>query len=407
MISIGYNQLVGVSQWSVYEFIVRNWAMLTIIATICVIIGICVLVIGRYVKIMLNILKDTPPPFSMGPLDFKRIEGQIVRFRAFDGTSLRGMFLFCDSSVKRKGMILFCHEFSSDMYSCARYCSQLLSAGYDIFTFDFRGHGESSSEEGYKPRQWVSDREIDDTLGAIAFVEDYLESNNLPIELGMFGISRGAGAAIIASMHNPRIKAIVTDGLFSTDLTIEALMKKWASIFAKVRFVYENHPPVFWRFLRWVVFIFVHRQFNCYYPSVKKALLRMIPRPILMIHGQRDSYISVEQAKYLFELIGEPKELWIVPSAKHNQAVVVAPEEYSKKTISFFDKYLANCNETADENSEHHIAVSGMNAGDAEYANNTDVNKDNNNDNNNDIKDIGNIDSENISESARNIARGA
>ncbi len=384
MTSICNNLLIATSQqWSVYEFIVRNWAMLTIIATVIATIGICTLVIGRYVKIMLNILKDTPPPLAMGPMDFQRIEGQIVRFRAFDGTSLRGMFLWANQSVPRKGIIMFCHEFSSDMYSCARYCRQFLDVGYDIFTFDFRGHGESSSEEGYQPRQWVSDREIDDTLGAIAFVEDYLESQNLPIELGMFGISRGAGAAIIASMHNPAIKAIVTDGLFSTDLTIEALMKKWASIFAKVRFVYENHPPIFWRFLRWVVFIFVHRQFNCYYPSVKKALIHMTPRPIFMIHGQRDSYISTEQAKHLFSLLKEPKELWIVKSAKHNQAVIVEPQQYKQKTIDFFDKYLAHSDTAIDS-----IDNFSENASDSSNSCN-----------------IKNIDNSNVAN--QNIARGA
>ncbi len=407
MISTYNNQLIAIAQWPVYEFIVRNWAMLTIIATVTASIGICALVIGRYVRIMLNILKDTPPPLAMGPMDFKRIEGQIVRFRAFDGTSLRGMFLFTNSSAKRKGIIVFCHEFSSDMYSCARYCRQLLNSGYDIFSFDFRGHGESSSEEGYQPRQWVSDREIDDALGAIAFVEDYLDSQNLPIELGIFGISRGAGAAIIASMHNPAVKAIVTDGLFSTDLTIEALMKKWASIFAKVRFVYENHPPVFWKFLRWVVFIFVHRQFNCYYPSVKKALLRMTPKPIFMIHGQRDSYISTEQAQYLFELLKEPKQLWIVPSAKHNQAVIVKPDEYAQKTIDFFDKHLAHIKQ---KNKNENIEKIEINKNDANtpngFSNNIEhINIEDNAKQNPD--NIENIDSQNKTRTNQNIARGA
>ncbi len=328
-------------QWTIWQFFIRNWAMMTIIATVFASITICALVLGRYIRIMLNILKDTPPPLAMGPLDFERIEGQIVRFRSFDGTSLRGMFLFADRKIPRKGMILFCHEFASDMYSAARYCRPLLKTGYDIFSFDFRGHGESSCEEDYQPRQWISDRDIDDALGALAFVEDYLESQSLPVELGIFGISRGAAAAIIASLRNPAVKAIVTDGLFSTDITLEGLMKRWAYIFAKVKFVYENHPPAFWQFLRWLLFIFVHRKFRCYYPSVRKALPHMLCRPVFMIHGERDSYIPDEQAQYLYSLMAGPKSLWIVPGAKHNQGVIVAPEEYAEKTIGFFDHYLA------------------------------------------------------------------
>ena len=68
---------------------------------------------------------------------------------------------------------------------------------------------------------------------------------------------------------------------------------------------------------------------------------RMMSRPLFMIHGKRDSYIPREQAKTLFELAPEPKSLWIVPGAKHNQAAVVSPQEYAEKTIGFFDHYLA------------------------------------------------------------------
>ena len=326
---------------SVWEFVVRNWAMTTITATVLATVAICALVLARYVRIMLNIMKDTPPPLAWGPLDFERIEGHVVRFRSFDGTSLRGMFLFADRGLPRKGLVLFCHEFTSDMYSCARYCRPLLEAGYDLFSFDFRGHGESSCPEEYQPRQWVSDHEVDDALGAIAFVEDHLESQGLPVELGIFGISRGAGAAIIAARRNPAIKAVLTDGLFSSDMALEALMKRWAYIFAKVKFVYENHPPAFWRFLRWLLFIFAHRKFRCYYPSIRKALPRMHPRPIFMIHGERDSYIPIDQAEFLHQIAPEPKSLWIVPGAKHNQGCIVAAQEYAEKTVGFFDHYLA------------------------------------------------------------------
>lgn len=330
--------------WTVWEFIARNWAMMSIVATIVAMIAIPVLVLGRYVRIMLNILKDTPPPLAMGPLDFDRLEGQIVRFRSFDGTSLRGMFLFGDRSAGGKGMLLFCHEFASDMYSCARYCFPLLEAGFDVFSFDFRGHGESSRQEDYQPRQYASDREVDDVLGAVAFLEDYLVSQGRPLKLGLFGISRGAAAGIVACARNPAIKTIVTDGLFSTDLTLEGYMRKWAGIFARVRFVYENHPDAFWRFLRWLVFLFMHRRYRCRYPSVQKVLRKSVTQPMFMIHGGRDSYIPVEQAKVLFNILKGPKELWIVPQAKHNQSVAVAPADYAARTVDFFDRYLAEAN---------------------------------------------------------------
>jgi pimeloyl-ACP methyl ester carboxylesterase len=332
----------SVATWS--AFILRNWALISMLTTLAILIVVPSLVLRKYIRIMLNIIKDTPPPLSRDPRDYVRIEGESVNFRAFDGVSLRGMFLFSGLPSPSKGMIIFAHEFASDMYSCARYCRPLLEAGYDVFTFDFRGHGKSSDEEGYVPRQWATDRELKDMVGALAFVEDWLEQQGRAPEVGLFGISRGACAGVIAAVHNPRVRALLCDGLFSTDVTLEYLMKRWAYIFAKVRFVYENHPPQFWQYLRWRLLQVCRRKFGVDFPSVRKALKRMPARPILLVHGERDSYIPVEQARFLHELAPEPNQLWIVNGAKHNQSVIHQPKEYARRTVEFFDRHLASLN---------------------------------------------------------------
>jgi len=327
---------------SIWQHFSRNWALVSILCTVTFLIFTPWLILRKYVKIMLNIIEDVPPLLSITPSDFERVEGERVSFRSFDNLNLSGMFLFGEHVGEPKGTIIFFHEYDSDMYSCVRYCRPLLDAGYDVFSFDFRGHGESSNEAGYTPRQWASDREINDALGAIAFVEDWLEQQGRPIEVGLFGISRGAGAAIIAGASNPAVKAFITDGAFSSDSTIEYFMKRWAYIFAKIRFVYENHPPQFWRFLRWLLFCECKRKLGCSFPSARKAIMRMDDaKAMLFIHGQRDSYIPVEQSQKLYEYVSGPKSLWVVPGAKHNQSVVVRPKYYAKRTVAFFDEHLA------------------------------------------------------------------
>jgi len=275
----------------------------------------------------------------------KYIDKGVVRFifreYPLDGLALRGMLVRGRGPEAPKGLIIFAHEYASDRHSCARYCRPLIEAGYDVFSFDFRGHGDSSREPGYQPRQWVTDRELADIQGAIGWGLQWLEQQGRPAKVGLFGISRGACAAILAAAGTPQVQAIVADGAFSSDTTLEALMKRWASIFAKVRIVYENHPPAFWRFLRWLLFLVARRQLNCRFPSVRKALLRMEPRPMLFIHGERDSYIPVEQTRMLYALAGQPKYLWIVPTAKHNQSVAVQPKRYAERTVAFFNRYLA------------------------------------------------------------------
>jgi uncharacterized protein len=343
--------------WWVY--LARNWALVSIFLTLVFLLLTMWLILRKYVKIMFNIIRDTPPPLAMGPCDFERIDGERVVFRAFDNLNLCGMFLFGDHGGRPKGTILFAHEFSSDMYSCARYCRPLLRAGFDVFSFDFRGHGESSLQPGYQPRQWPTNHEVNDILGAIAFVEDWLESRGRPVEVGLVGVSRGGGAAILAAQNNRNVKAIVTDGAFSSDTTLEYLMRRWAYIFAKVRFVYENHPPQFWRFLRWLLLCECRKRLHCTFPSLRKALTRMQgPRPILFIHGERDSYIPVEQSQMLYELAPGPKFLWVVPGAKHNQCVITRPEHYAARTVAFFEHYLAGS--AADDAVERMLSVSPL-----------------------------------------------
>jgi uncharacterized protein len=353
-----------------FDLLFMHWYLLIpLILVLLILWGLAVL--NKYVRLMLNIIRDTPPALLFAPLDFDHLEGHSISFRAYDGTILRGMFVTADLfqektsgtnrfepivptpelpgknrylSIHNRGVIIFCHEFGSDRYSYSRYCKPLLEAGFDIFTFDFRSHGKSGSLPNYQPRLWCSDKEVLDVLGAIYLVESKVKETGREVGIGLFGISRGAGAAILAA-HQTRqrnlVQAVLSDGLFSTDITLESMMKKWVHIFARVRFVYENHRPIFWTFLRWLLVRRARSRFRCQFPSVRKTLLRLKDTPTFLIHGEKDSYIKSEQAHTLYDMSSEPRFLWIVPEAKHNQSVTVDPLRYARRTVGFFEKYLA------------------------------------------------------------------
>lgn len=298
-------------------------------------------VLRKYIRIMINILDDVAP-YPDGCIESIRgLEGEEVSFRAVDGHRLDGIVLQQTSDGAPRGMVIFGHEFGTDRGSCVRYAKMLLETGYDVFAFDFRAHGTSAVETRYRPRQWPSDREHADMLGAIAFIGSYLEQQGRPRDVAIFGISRGAGAAILAAVGINSVKAIVTDGAFSSDSALEYLMRRFATTFAKVRIVAENHPKIFWRFLRWLLFLECRRKFNCRFPSVRKAMVRLGPKPILFIHGEKDSVIPIAQSQLLYDLAAGPKEIWIVPGAKHNQSIMVQPKVYAKRVLRFLDEHLA------------------------------------------------------------------
>jgi pimeloyl-ACP methyl ester carboxylesterase len=227
------------------------------------------LVLRKYIGIMINIIDDCAPSLEGGG-ESSRVLGEARSFRATDGHRLEGVVVpRMDSSQEPLGLVVFAHEFGSDRTSCLRYCRSLLDAGYEVFAFDFRSHGSSGVEPGYRPRQWPSDRERADMLGAIADATDYLEQQGRPRDLAVFGVSRGAGAAILASVGIDNVRAVITDGAFSSDTILEYLMRRFATIFARIRVVAENHPPAFWRFLRWLLLRECARMFFCRFRSVR------------------------------------------------------------------------------------------------------------------------------------------
>jgi len=85
----------------------------------------------------------------------------------------------------------------------------------------------------------------------------------------------------------------------------------------------------------------IRREWGCRFPSLEKALPRLGPRPVLMIHGGNDTYIKPEMAQRLFARARQPKELWLVEGAKHNQALQIAGDEYRQRVLDFFLTHLA------------------------------------------------------------------
>ena len=74
--------------------------------------------------------------------------------------------------------------------------------------------------------------------------------------------------------------------------------------------------------------------------SPKYNIPKISPRPILLIHGRYDNLVPAAQAKLLYKRAGEPKELWLVPGAKHNKCAEVGGFEYKQRLADFFRKYL-------------------------------------------------------------------
>ena len=291
-------------------------------------------VVIQYSGIVARIFEEKP---LFLPLRVARPDdGEEVQFATRDGMNLAGTYLKT-RSARRAGVLIFCHEFLGNRWSVLPYLDHLRDHGFDLFTFDFRNHGDSDRDARYNPLQWVSDHEIRDLHAALGYLRSRPDAD--PAGYGFFGVSRGGGAALCVASQERGAWGVITDGAFPTRSTVVAYIHRWAEIYVRSQWFWNLAPTPLFEYLGWTGRMRTQFRTGSRYPSVERAVARLTPRPWLAIHGQKDAYIGVAIAEKFVGRASEPKELWIVPQAKHNRCREKAPELYAARLVQFFERY--------------------------------------------------------------------
>lgn len=288
----------------------------------------------KFLDNLLRIFQERP--YFIIPRGDPRPGAESVSFKTRDGLNLHGCYL--KSEQPRKGVVLFGLEFGSNCWSCQSYCESLLSAGFDVFAFEPRSQGTSDAMEGYKPLQWLTSYEVVDTQAALAYLKTRDDAD--PKGIGFFGISKGANAGLMAASRDRYVRCIVTDGAFGTYTTMIPYMRKWVALYNESYLTHGLLPSWFYGAVAMAGMRKVQRECSLKFMHIEGAMSKL-KRPLLMIHGGGDTYIKVEMARELFRRAAGPKAFWVVPEAKHNQALNIAGAEYSRRVVDFFGHHLA------------------------------------------------------------------
>lgn len=283
------------------------------------------------------------PLFEKGPLfnvkpTSEDPRAEPVTFVNADGLTLRGGFYHHDDQPAR-GVIVFCHEYGGNHWSAMNYCEGLWQAGFDVLAFDFRNQGDSDRQPNYEPVHWLTEYEVTDVLGAIDYVAQRPELTGLSI--GLFGVSRGGGAALVAAARNAAVESVAVDSAFATDIMMQLYAHRWSTLVVPA-WVYRMIP--WWHTLLTLSLIrrISQRRRRVHFANVERWLRRLATRDVFFVSGARDSYVLPEVTHKLAELVGPHcPEPWIVPQAKHNMARQQDPENYDRKLVGFFEKMPA------------------------------------------------------------------
>jgi len=295
----------------------RRRAFLTLIGSLLTILavgyfGISAVMADRLSQAMRIPLTHTPADFGLA---YER-----VRFAsAVDNIRLEGWYV--DSPGSKVILLLHGKDGTRESGDAAMPLARAFAQnGYDVFMFDFRGHGESDGN-----RFSVGQLEVRDVAGAL----NYLKGRGIT-EVGTLGFSMGAATALNAAPDHPELRAIVADSSFADlNLILETELPKASGL-----------PPIF----NPGVLFMVHTLYGMDLPNniPAHAVARLGSRPVLLIHGGSDDLVPVSHA-YMLQKAGanDPNlQMWIVPNAGHTRAFEHTPEEYLRRVIAFFDQNM-------------------------------------------------------------------
>ena len=185
---------------------------------------------------------------------------------------------------------------------------QISREGMGLLRFDFRGIGESEGEE----EDNTISKKIFDLSAAVDFIRSYSGSGN---RIGLLGSSLGGFLSLIKASMDREIRAVV---IWATPLHMDDLGSK------KEEEDYPLPPEAFFEDLP------------------RHRLMPLLPNVsnCLVIHGEKDELVPVEQALGIFNRLGIPKEIHIIGGADHRLIDPAHRRRAIELSVDWFKKYF-------------------------------------------------------------------
>jgi len=221
-----------------------------------------------------------------------------------DGLELAGE-LYIPSESQPCPALCICHGIPAAPYNpqdrgYATLAQRFCAAGFITLIFNFRGTGKSLGNLDILG--WSRD------LGAaIDFLSGLSRVNKTRICL--LGFSGGAAVGIYVAAHDSKIFSLVACAC-PADFSLLAAREETPFSIHRFREIGairdKDFPPSIEEWLRGFKTI-----------SSLHWIDKISPRPLLLVHGDADEVVPVEQAYKLYQKAKEPKELAIIPGARH------------------------------------------------------------------------------------------
>jgi uncharacterized protein len=236
-----------------------------------------------------------------------------VTLTAEDGTRLAGWYV----PSRTGAAVVVLHGSGSSRLNVLEHVGVLGRAGYGVMAIDARGHGKSGGEP--MDLGWFAGLDIG---AGVSYLSGRPEVD--PGRIAVLGVSMGGVGALTAAAEDPRIAAVVAEGVAVTS-------------FADTR---SFGPDRWWKVpFYWMATLGADLLSTASPPmAMKDAVVGIGSRPILLISG-RGSDESFLNREYL--AAGSPNtELLALPDTKHSLGIWSHRDRWTHSVLGFLERAL-------------------------------------------------------------------
>jgi hypothetical protein len=235
-------------------------------------IFVLIVVVGRLLHRYFIYIPDRA---RVDPKDAGLERVEEVVFRAADGTKLIAWYL--PAQVGRPTLLYFTGN-SGNTANRASKIKAIAGDGYGVFMLNYRRYGGS---EGRPSESRI-------TADAVSAYDTLRGLGVAPHDIVAYGESLGTAVATRLSLQR-HVEGLVLEAPFTSIVDVGKLMWKYFPL----DFIMADQ-----------------------YRTIER--IGAVTAPVFIVHGGRDAVIPLDQARHVFHMAAEPKNMVVVPQAGHN-----------------------------------------------------------------------------------------
>jgi alpha-beta hydrolase superfamily lysophospholipase len=215
-------------------------------------------------------------------------------------------------------VVLLLHAVRGDRATMVARATLFQKHGFSTLLIDLQAHGETPGAAITFGR-----RESDDVVAAVAWIKSRAPNR----KIGIVGCSLG-GAAVLLSPQPLGVDAVVLE-----------------AVYPRIRLAVENRvrmklgplAPLVTPLLLGQLSLRLHLEAQDFEPI---RSIGALDAPVLITAGSDDQHTTLSETKELYAEAREPKELWIVSGAKHQDLLQFDSSGYQAHVLRFLTNRL-------------------------------------------------------------------